>query len=411
MFAALSLLLAIDPPTVTVDIDALTLPQAQAEQLHGELMTRLVESGHAVGAAGAIVVRLTGGGDRVHVEVQHGSHARSRDVQGIGALLRLATIHAAIELLSELDAVTDPDPVRAAARDRSIVVVADPDAAAWLPAVIEALVEAGNVVTPRPQSAAMRVCVGAVDGRPTLAAVTSDAECPAGAASEDLTRDAAAILTAARARAAAPADDPAPPADDAATTPADEPVDRPPTKPAATPAARPASRWTGVIGAGAGAQGRLAAPEALVLLHGDARHRSGATITVRASVAPSIVDSLRVADTFVTAGAGWGFGLHPRLRLDLAAALGVAIHGYARGSDRGGRIDVTAELPVTFAVVVAPRVEIGLSVLAGVSGRPRRHRVADDIVWNRSRWRVAGVASLRIVLGRKLSRARMAGGA
>jgi hypothetical protein len=174
--------------------------------------------------------------------------------------------------------------------------------------------------------------------------------------------------------------------------------------------ASPPSRWTGAIGIGVGAQGRLRAPEALVLLHGDARHRSGAMLTVRASVAPAIEDALSVADSFVTAGAGWGFRPHARLRVELLAAAGILIHGYGLSGERGARVDFTAEVPITFAVVLTSRVELGLSAIAGVSGRARRHVIDDTVVWDRSRWRIAGLASLRIVLGRKLSRTAMAGG-
>jgi len=190
----------------------------------------------------------------------------------------------------------------------------------------------------------------------------------------------------------------------------DEPAVQRRSAAAVPPPAPRAPSWTGVLGAGAGAQGRISAAEALVLLHGDARHRSGAMLTVRAAVAPSITGALRVADTFVTAGAGWGFHPHARLRFELAAAIGVAIHGYSRSSERDARVDVTAELPVTFAVVLGPRVELGLTALAGVSGRARSHLVAGNVEWSRSRWRVAGVASVRIVLGRKLSGPSTAGG-
>jgi len=272
MLAALPLVLAIDPPTVEVDIDALTLPQAQAEQLHGELMTRLVESGHAVGTSGAIVVRLTGGGEHVHVEVQHGTRAATRDVRGKGALLRLATIHAALELLAEQDAVVDPDPVRAAARDRSVVVVAEPGAQAWLPAVIEALVDAGQVVTPHAASASTRVCLDVQDERPTLAAVGIDEPCPDGTPSSDLGGDAVALVSAARARAPVSTRDPKeedPSTEEAAPTIVPAPVVRTTAKPS-TGARAPA--WTGVLGIGLGGEGRLSAAEPLVLVHGDARH-------------------------------------------------------------------------------------------------------------------------------------------
>jgi hypothetical protein len=397
MLAALCLALALDPPTIGVDVDALALPQTQAEQLHGELMTRLVESGYPVGGTGAVTVRLTGGGEVVHVEVQHGARAWTRDVRGSGALLRLATIHAALELVAESDGAVERDPARAAPRERSVVVVADPAAASFVPTVIAALIDAGNVVVPKRESAALQLCVGTDGERPTIAAATVEAECPSAEPSTNLPTDIAAALDDAR----KPPPVIAPP----------KPIEAPPVvaspRPSQPSEARPS--WTGAIGLGAGAEGRLSEPEALVILHGDARHRSGALLTVRASVAPSTEGALRVADTFVTAGAGYSALVHPRVRLEIAATLGVAVHAYALHDDRGARVDVTGELPATLAIVLVPRLELGLSAVAGVSGRARDHSIDGDVVWSRSRWRIGGLATLRVVLGRKPPRPSKAG--
>lgn len=403
IFAAL---LMADAPTIVVDIDALALPHAQTEQLHGELMTRLVESGHPVGSAGAITVRLTGGGQRVHVEVQHGSRSWKRDVDGTGALLRLATIHAALDLLGQVDAVADPDPALASAPERSVVVEADDDAAAWVPEVIAALVGAGNVVKPSSDGALWRVCLDARDGRPMLAVASIDEPCAEGAPSDAVAHDLGAALAAAR-EAVPPTETPPTAAVD------DEPV-------AATPAAiteRPrtppvrAMRWSGALGLGVGAQARLRAAEALLLVHGDARHESGALLTMRVELAPSVASSLRVVDSFVTAGAGYAFTPRPRVRVELVATAGAVIHGYGFAGDRGAHAEFTASLPLALAIGLAPRIELGITALAGVSTRPRRHLVGDDVVWLRSRWRFAGLVGLRFALGRKPAAAKMAGGA
>lgn len=391
MLAALCLLLAVDPPTIGVDVDALALPQAQTEQLHGELMTRLVESGYPVASSGAVVVRLTGGGEVVHVEVQHGTRSWTRDVQGAGALLRLATIHAVLELLAQSAPVVDPDPARAPAHERSVVVVAEPAATAFVPEVIAALIDTGNVVVPARESAAMQLCVGADGERPTIAAASVDGECPAAVASDDVARDVTAAVD--RARTPPPAVAPAP-------TPIREPESTTRSTAAERTSAAPPP-WTGAIGLGAGIEGRIAEPEALVLLHGDARHRSGALVTVRASVAPSVEGAVKVADTFITAGPGYGASVHPRIRLEIAATIGVAVHAYTVHDDRGARADVTGELPATLAIVLAPRLELGLSAVAGVSGRAREHTIDGEVAWSRSRWRVGGLATLRVVLGRK----------
>lgn len=399
IFAAL---LTADAPTIAVDIDALALPHAQTEQLHGELMTRLVESGHPVGSAGAITVRLTGGGQRVHVEVQHGSRSWTRDVEGNGALLRLATIHAALDLLGQVDAVSDPDPALASAPERSVLVEADDDAAAWVPEVIAALVDTGNVVKPSSDGARWRVCLDAHDGRPMLAVAAIDEACADGVPSDALARDLGAALTAARDAVPPTAAPPPAPVDDA-------PVATP--KPAAIPnRASPARAipWSGALGLGLGAQARLRAAEALLVVHGDARHRRGAMMTVRVELAPSVASPLRVVDSFVTAGAGYAFTPRPRLRLELVATAGAVVHGYGRADDRGARVDFTASVPLALAIGLTPRIELGITALAGVSTRPRRHLVGADVLWSRSRWRMAGLVALRVVLGRKLSPAKKA---
>jgi hypothetical protein len=265
--------------------------------------------------------------------------------------------------------------------------------------VIAALIDAGNVVVPQRESAALQLCVGTDGERPTIAAATVETECTSAAPSTDLANDIAVALDDARTPPPVIAQ-PKP----IETTPAPAVASPRPSQPSEAPPS-----WTGAIGLGAGAEGRLSEPEALVILHGDARHRSGALLTVRASVAPSSEDALRVADTFVTAGAGYSALVHPRVRLEIAATLGVAVHAYALHDDRGARADVTAELPVTLAIVLAPRLELGLSAVAGVSGREREHSIDGDIVWSRSRWRIGGLATLRVVLGRKPPRPSKAG--
>jgi hypothetical protein len=400
----LAALLTADAPTIVVEIDALALPHAQTEQLHGELMTRLVEFGHPVGSAGAITVRLTGGGQRVHVEVQHGSRSWTRDVEGSGALLRLATIHAALDLLGQVDAVADPDPARASAPERSVLVEADDDAAAWVPEVIAALVDAGNVVKPSSDGARWRVCLDAHEGRPMLAVASIDAACAEGVPTAALARDLAAALAAARETVPPTA---APPA-----TVDDEPVaTTPPVTTTDRAAPVRATPWSGAVGLDVGAQARLRAAEALIVVHGDARHASGAMMTLRVELAPSVASSLGVVDSFVAAGAGYAFTPRPRVRLEVVATAGAVIHGYGLADDRDARVDFTAALPLVLAISLASRIELGITALAGVSTRPRRHLVGDDVVWSRSRWRVAGLVGLRFVLGRKLAAAKMAGGA
>lgn len=404
MLCALILVSLARPATIDVRVDALALPHAQTEQLHGELMTRLVEEGHAVGSTAAVVVRLTGGGDVVHVEVAHGSSIRTRDVRGQGAVLRLAVIHAAIELLAGLEEIrVDPDPALAAAPERAVVVEVDDAAQIHAAPTIAAVVDAGWVVTPAADGATRKVCIGDRDGRPTLAVVAIDSTCAVGAPVEALGPEVAVALRVSSI-------EPAPVVEP-------EPVPVPEPEPVAVPrvdAPRPgpiaAPRWSGALGVALGVQGRLQSVEPLVLLHGDARHDSGAWITTRIATAPSVATDVRVADTFVTAGAGYGRTLGRRVRLEAALAGGVVVHGFRVAADRGARFDPTLELPIAASIALGRRVELVLAALGGVSTRARSHVRGDRVLWSRDRWRVAGTLGVNVKLGGKLRRAPSAGG-
>jgi hypothetical protein len=398
MLRTMLLLALARPATIEVRVDALALPHAQTEQLHGELMTRLVEAGHAVGGPAAVTVRLTGGGDVVHVEIVHGMSVRARDVRGRGAVLRLAVIHAAIELLADVEAVrVDPDPALAAAPDRAVVVQLDDAAQLHAAPAIAAVVEAGWVVTPAAADATRRVCIGDHDGVATLAVVAVDAACEAGAPVTTWVADLAAALR------VDPHEPEPPPLATLAPAPiaparVDTPI--PPRKP-------PPRSWSGVLGVGLGVQGRLRHVEPLAIVHGDARHRSGAWITARLASAPST--EVAVVDTFITAGAGYGRTLARRLRLEVALAGGVVVHGYRIAGDRGARVDPTLELPIAAALALGHRVELVLAATAGVSTRARSH-VREREVWSRDRWRVAGTLGINVLLGRKPTRVSSAGG-
>jgi hypothetical protein len=391
------------PATVAVDVDALALPHAQTEQLHGEMMTRLVEAGHAVGSHGAVVVRVTGSGSTIHVEVAHGHDVRMRDVHGEGALLRLAAIHAAIELLAGIDAIrVDPDPVLAAAPDRAVVLEVDDAVANRTAEAIVAVVDAGHVVTPDVEGASRRVCIGEQDGAATLRVVAIDAPCEPGDPAPMLAADIAAALQTVH-RAPPEPSRPAP-----VSSPPPERPSPPPLAPVdPTPLGSP---WSGAVGVGLGVQGRLRTAEPLVLVHGDARHRSGAWITGRLATAPSRDDDVAVADTFITAGAGYGRGLGRRVRLELALAGGVVIHGYHVAGDRGARVDPTAELPVALAVALGDRIELMLAVVSGVSARARSHERGSEVLWSRDRWRLGAMLGMNVVLGRKPAGRSSAGG-
>lgn len=402
--AALLVATLADAPTVRVDIDALALPNAETEQLHGELITRLVEEGHPVGSPAVVTVRLVGGGKVLHVEVQHGSRRLERDVEGEGAVRRLAAIHAVLDLLTELERDADSiDPEVGPSRDRFVRVDAEPGAERWFGDVLRALTENGHVATSDPREAAWRVCVStSEDGRAAVAAASAEDECPPGRAHDDL--DAAVLATLADVMDADTMET------DARAPSTDAPVAPPRVRAsprAAAPNPAPASnapRFTGVLGAGVGAQGRLDHPEAALLVHGDARHARGGLLTLRVELAPSFGDRIRALDTWLTAGGGFAFAPVPKLRIELAGTLGVAVHGFWVGRDRGARVDFAAAVPVTIAGRLGERVELGAQLVGGWSLRSRTHEIGGADAWSRDAWRVGGLVVLRILLGRETSR-------
>lgn len=405
---ALMLLALARPATIAVEVDTLALPYAQTEQLHGEVMTRLVEDGHAVGTSGAVVVRLSGGGEMVHIEVAHGRDVRSRDVRGTGALLRLAVVHAVLELLAGFEVLQAADPAITADPAIAVALEVRPDAAAHAAAVIAAALDAGLVVTREPADATRRVCVGDREGAATFAIVASSDACPDDA---EVVASPSELAIALRRPLPSPPPEPSPPEPEPESEPAAVPTSTEITKPASPTKAR-VPAWTGAVGVGLGAQGRLRPVEAVVALHGDARHRTGALLTARLTIAPSTAPAVAIADTFVTVGAGYAWWLGARVQLDVALAGGIAIHGYRVGDDRGVRLDGTFELPVGVAVAVAPRVSLRAAVTGGVDTRARSHRRSEEVVWSRDPWRVSGILGIDVMVGRKpspRSRAERAG--
>jgi hypothetical protein len=405
--AALLVATLADAPTVRVDIDALALPNAEAEQLHGELMTRLVEEGHPVGSPAVVTVRLVGGGEALHVEVQHGSRRLERDVEGEGAVRRLAVIHAVLDLLTELERDGAIDPEVGPSRDRFVFVDAEPGAERWLGDVLRALTENGRVATSDPREAPWRVCVStSEDGRVAVAAASADGECPPGRSHDDLEAAVSGALADAMAADTVDTVERAPgreepPAESASASP--RLASPRPVAPTRAPESA-APRFSGVLGAGIGAQGRLQEPEVALLVHGDARHARGGLLTLRVELAPSTSDPVSALDTWLTAGGGFAFAPLPKLRIELAGTLGVAVHGFWVGSDRGARADFAAAVPVTIAGRLGKRLELGAQLVGGWSLRSRTHEVGGAEAWSRDAWRVGGLVVLRILLGRETLR-------
>lgn len=379
-------------PPVQVEIDGLSLPEGEVQRLHGQLLTRLVEAGQAIGQPGVVHLRMAGGGGVVRVEVQHGRRISFRVVEGSGAVLRLAAIHAAIDLLAEFeqsDASADPallDP------QRLVVIEATPDAEALLPAAIETTVGMGMVVVGEADRG-RRVCLTRnEDDVPTLGVAPVGMPCVAEHEVSDLATVLGPLLSEPPAVAEGETEDRS---SSAAPNEAIE-LEPEPTPPSAErpPAEAPAA-WSWGVGAGAGVQGRLRAAEPLFRLEAAAYHRRGPVLLLRASLAPSGAEGLRVYDTFINAGAAWRFTPGTRFTMHVGLAAGLAVHAFDFPPRRGARVDFGAQLPMGVGVRLGRGFELALDPVLGWSTRARRHLQGGQTLWSRDRLRVGAMFVVR----------------
>lgn len=412
MIGRLLILMATVAPPVQVEIDGLGLPEAELQQLHGQLLTRLVEEGQAIGRPGVVTLRLVGGAEAVRVEVQHGRRVLARTVRGEGAVLRLAVTHAALELLEEVR--TDPagpDPTLVAEAERTLVVEATAEAEVLLPGAITAAITAGMVVA-RQAEHGRRLCLSLDDrGEPRLGMAALDEPCEARRPVVALERDVGELLAITPWSAVAggpPEDRPEPGGADEGDE-ADPPRVGPQAEPAPSaglveapdepgPAEPRPTAWTVAPGVGAGVQARLRAAEAALLVDLVLRHRKGPVGWLRATYAPSRGGGLRANDAFVAAGAGWRLTASPRVALQGGLLAGVAVHGYAFEADRGARVDLDLELPLEVAIAVGRSVELGVLPLVGWTSRSRSHVAGGQTLWSRDRWRLGAAVGLRVAV-------------
>lgn len=409
MLAAFAMTALCLGPPVEVDVEALALPEQALQQLHGQLLTRLVEAGETVGHPGVVTLRMAGGDGIVRVEVQHGRHIVAQTVAGEGAVLRLAAIHAAIDLLSELaQSEHAADPALGPELERAVVIDAGPGTEPELPAAIVAAVAAGAVVTSQDAGAGRRLCLGiGSDGGLRIGVAPVDEPCHADRSFDALgTGIATALagaplivqtepepLTGSEHRSEHPTQAAAVPSDSGSAT-------EQPTLPGLsepTPQ-RTKARWMGAVGAGAGAQGRLRSAEPLLLIDASARHDRGLVLPIRAALAPSSGRSVRAYDTFMTVGAGWRIGLSARVGVQAAATAGLSIHAFTVGRDRGSRTDFTVEVPLALDIRVARRLELTFGPHAGWTSRSRNHTANGETLWSRDSWRVGATVGLRFLL-------------
>lgn len=388
-------------PSVEVDVEGLALAEGALQQLHRQLLVRLVEAGEAVGRPGTVHLRLAGGEGVVRVEVQHGRHVLARTVNGKGAVLRLSAIHAAIELLGELAASEfSADPALQPGPERTVVVEATAADTDLVPAAMKAIVDAGLVVVEEAK-AGRRLCLARSESGSLRLGVTSvGAPCEPDRPIDALVPGVATALAeaplqpakpVAEAEAEAPASDSEPQPQRTETVRADG-------SPSISkePAPRSTS-WAAALGVGGGAQARLRSAEPLVFFDAAARHRKGPVLLMRVAFAPSRGGSLRAYDTFAAAGAGLRFAVGSRFAVQAGLAAGVSIHAFSVDGERDARVDFTAEVPLEVSLGLGQRFELGFAPVAGWAHRSRQHVDADGTLWSRERWRLGAALVIRVL--------------
>ncbi|MEM6993970.1 MAG: hypothetical protein AAF721_25890, partial [Myxococcota bacterium] len=184
-------------PMVEVDATELHLPESEAAQLHGQTLARLVEAGYATGSSGTVVVRLSGDGVALRVEVRDGQRVLYREVTSRGAVARLEAIHIALEMLDEVSESTArakdsapppapddgessaaPDPPARSAHP-SLHVVAGGVSPPELGPTLKALADRGFTLVPKRDQAWVTVCVAGAALDPQLAVAEPEQSCPA----------------------------------------------------------------------------------------------------------------------------------------------------------------------------------------------------------------------------------------
>ena len=409
MTAALAMVVLAMGPPVQLEIEGLNLPEAELQQLHGQILTRLVEAGESVGRPGAAILRLTGGDASVRVELQHGRQLLERTVAAPpGGVQRLAVIHAALELLEELEASNAPvDPDLDTDAERRVVIETTEQAQHELATAIAAAVEAGLVVT-ADGPGAYTLCVDSdAQGQTSMVLVRGDAPCVDDGQTELTTGN---IIEAATALAAvSEAGEAVPPT---ATKPEPEPEpelrpDRPgePTSarratqvPSGPRASAPSAAWTFVVGAGGGVQGRLRSAEGLVDLEAGARAAQGPVVLVRTAFSPSRAGGVSAYDTFTAAAFGWHWSVGKKVAFQAVGGAGVYVHTFAFGDERGRRADLNLEVAPVVSVALGRRLELVAGPRLGWTPRAREHLLADGTVaWSRDRTRIGGTAGLRFI--------------
>ncbi len=372
----------------------------ETRSLHDQLMLRLLEEGYPLAPSAehaTRTLRVEPTGDGIRVEA-HGLDIESFSV-ATGPVLPLEAVHRAMEALDEVTPraePTVPQPPRVAVHvDDSPTGRSREDVRRLL---VQRLLARQGTVTVVPLDAAPDtvLCAQGQGGELALSSGSDVGDCGQASAPQLVTMhddpaDSLGLDRSIDSLVGEPRVTDQPPRETTTTsrtTPAaGVTTDRDPPAPTEGTAVR--------IEARTGIYGRITSADAAVGTTLRVGREPGPAGLFDVLMVPSSAPNISVFETSISAGFGWMWALTSTVALTLRGLGGVQIHRFRqRGATAGHRADWTAEIPVGTSLRLARGLRLDLALRGGVAGRAREHRVDDEIVWERSAWRVGGSVGL-----------------
>jgi hypothetical protein len=377
----LSSLLALAPAAgepSRIELDVSSLEQHMSEEalhrLHGELLLRLLEAGHAVGSEGDVQLSLVSRGNTIVVACRVEDRHESIEVDDAdAAILSLELVHRAIDLVGRCTAL---------APGAGATILIDTDASIELAELVLELADAPISVVTDAASARWRLCVRSREA----VVVDIEATCEAAGGQPDEPR---AAIERWQTNLAKPAEMPELVTEPEPATEPEPPIEPDPPKPASL-------RWGLSASAAAGVRLRLPGVAPTISVDLGALHESGVVLGVLASLSPSRAEQLRVLDTLALASVGYRWRLSDRVVLRPSVGVGAAIQRHAYAEDPvGHRIDFAIRVPLELELRLTKHVYASLAIAGTASARRIEHLVDGEPVWSHGVIQLDALAGLR----------------
>jgi hypothetical protein len=378
----LSSLLALAPgpgEPSRIELDVSSLEQHMSEQalhrLHGELLLRLLEAGHAVGSEGDVQLSLVSRGNAIVVACRVEERHESIEVDDAdAAILSLELVHRAVDLVGRCTAV---------APGSGAGILIDSDASVELAELVLEIADAPISVVTDAASARWRLCVRSRE------AVVVDIEATCESAAGVQPDEPRAAIERWQTGLAEPVETPELVTEPQPATEPEPPIEPDPPKPAT-------SRWGLSANAAAGVRLRLPGVAPTISVDLGALHKSGVVLSVLASLSTSRAEQLRVIDTLALASVGYRARLSDRVVLRPSVGVGAAIQRHAYAEDPvGHRVDFAIRVPLELELRLTKHVYASLAIAGTANARRIEHLVDDEPVWTHGVIQLDALAGLR----------------